>query len=88
MNDDLVAKKFALYDSQLAAGSELEEVEQEPVMLPATVLTQSARTTARAPGKGANQEVVGSDWFEDPCLLTLNIRPLLNSPGCSLCSCR
>lgn len=58
MNDDLVAKKFALYDSQLAAGYELEEVEQEPVMLPATVLTQSARTT-RAPGKGTNQEVVG-----------------------------
>lgn len=59
MNDDLVAKKFALYDSQLAAGYELEEVEQEPVMLPASVLKQSARSSTRAPGKRTNQEFVG-----------------------------
>ncbi|XP_029698138.1 putative ATP-dependent RNA helicase TDRD12 isoform X3 [Takifugu rubripes] len=47
VNDDLVAKKFALYNSQLAAGYELDEVDQEPVMLPASILKQTACTTTR-----------------------------------------
>lgn len=53
VNDDLVAKKFAVYDSQLAAGRELDELEQEPVMLPSSVLKQTASTSTStaAPGK-------------------------------------
>lgn len=52
VNDDLVAKKFAVYASQLAAGRELDEQEQEPVMLPPSVLKQSAVASARAPPPG------------------------------------
>uniref|UniRef100_A0A3B5KA52 RNA helicase n=1 Tax=Takifugu rubripes TaxID=31033 RepID=A0A3B5KA52_TAKRU len=54
VNDDLVAKKFALYNSQLAAGYELDEVDQEPVMLPASILKQTACTTTRVAVPGTH----------------------------------
>lgn len=49
VNDDLVAKKFAVYHSQLAAGRELDQLEQEPLMLPCSLLQQTAGTGT--PGK-------------------------------------
>lgn len=55
MNDDLVAKKFGVYHSQLAAGRELDELEQEPVMLPASVLKQTAGARTPPPGKHAHR---------------------------------
>lgn len=45
VNDDLVAKKFAVYDSQLAAGRQLDELEQQPLMLPSSLLTQTPGPT-------------------------------------------
>lgn len=38
MNDDLVAKKFALYDSQLSDNDGLDEADQEPIMLSSSIL--------------------------------------------------
>lgn len=45
VNDDLVAKKFAYYDSQSVDGKWLDEAEQTPIMLSCCVLTQTARKT-------------------------------------------
>lgn len=47
VNDDLVAKRFAHYDSQSADGSWLDEAEQTPIMLSHSVLTQMACKTAK-----------------------------------------
>lgn len=46
VNDDLVTKKFALYDSQSADGAWLDEC---PVMLSTSILTQMACRTPKKP---------------------------------------
>lgn len=45
MNDDLVAKKFALYMRE-ADGDGLDELDQFPVMLSSNILTQTVCTTS------------------------------------------
>lgn len=62
----MVAKKFALYDSQLAAGYELDEVDQEPVMLPASILKQTTCTTTRAAVPGTHS-LSASCWVRLFC---------------------
>lgn len=77
VNDDLVAKKFAVYDSQLAAGRELDEQEQEPVMLPASVLKQSASTAGNARSrKGAG---LGPAWTRTVLLTGVPPQPRLQA---------
>lgn len=88
MNDDLVAKKFGVYDSQLAAGRELDELEQELVMLPPSVLRQTS-TTARtlSPGKHTRSRLlpVCSDriwiriWIRTLLLLMLLVANVVSS---------
>ncbi|XP_073327464.1 putative ATP-dependent RNA helicase TDRD12 [Pagrus major] len=46
VNDDLVAKKFALYIRESADGGGLDEVDQFPVMLSSNILTQTVCTTS------------------------------------------
>lgn len=68
MNDDLVAKKFALYDSQLSDNDGLDEAEQEPIMLSSSILRRkncmiTKNLTAHAqplPGKHTR----GSPFYE------------------------
>lgn len=45
LNDDLVAKKFAYYDSQSVDGKWLDETEQTPMMLAQSILTQTTCKT-------------------------------------------
>lgn len=46
MNDDLVAKKFAVYIGESADGGGLDELDQVPVMLSSNILTQTVYTTS------------------------------------------
>ncbi|XP_059190875.1 putative ATP-dependent RNA helicase TDRD12 [Centropristis striata] len=45
VNDDLVAKKFAYYSREAADSGGLDEVDQHPVMLSSSILTQTVCTT-------------------------------------------
>ncbi|KAM8751496.1 putative ATP-dependent RNA helicase TDRD12 [Acanthopagrus schlegelii] len=46
VNDDLVAKKFAVYIGESADGGGLDELDQVPVMLSSNILTQTVCTTS------------------------------------------
>lgn len=47
VNDDLVAKKFAYYESQSVDGKWLDESEHMPIMLSHSVLTQTSCKTMK-----------------------------------------
>ncbi|XP_044049258.1 putative ATP-dependent RNA helicase TDRD12 isoform X2 [Siniperca chuatsi] len=49
VNDDLVAKKFAYYIRESADGGGLDEVDQFPVMLSSSILTQTVCATSNKP---------------------------------------
>ncbi|XP_037622451.1 putative ATP-dependent RNA helicase TDRD12 isoform X4 [Sebastes umbrosus] len=49
VNDDLVAKKFAYYSRESADSGGLNEVDQYPVMLSSSILTQTVCTSSNKP---------------------------------------
>ncbi|XP_039989883.1 putative ATP-dependent RNA helicase TDRD12 isoform X2 [Xiphias gladius] len=49
VNDDLVAKKFAYYSRESTESSRLDEVDQFPVMLSSSILTQTVSTISNEP---------------------------------------
>lgn len=67
MNDDLVAKKFALYMRE-ADGDGLDELDQFPVMLSSNILTQTVCTTSNKlaaqtqPRPGKHPDVTSCSW--------------------------
>ncbi|XP_010739316.3 putative ATP-dependent RNA helicase TDRD12 isoform X2 [Larimichthys crocea] len=75
VNDDLVAKKFAVYISKSAADTWLDEADQLPVMLNSSILNQTVCMTSNKlpaktqppPVRSQNLAVAGADdWLTDP----------------------
>ncbi|XP_071316534.1 putative ATP-dependent RNA helicase TDRD12 isoform X3 [Trachinotus anak] len=71
VNDDLVAKKFAYYSRESAEDSGMDEMDRFPVMLSASILTQTVSTISNKPAAQTQPPpgVVGggaTEWLTGP----------------------
>ncbi|XP_076588920.1 putative ATP-dependent RNA helicase TDRD12 [Chaetodon auriga] len=75
VNDDLVAKKFALYIRESAGRGGLDEVDQIPVMLYSSILSQTVCTSSNKPRAQSrpppvmSQSLAAGDWLMAPSSL-------------------